>query len=729
MTQQVTILLIVAVTNVLLGFAVLSRSPKTRALQLFCSTTVFISAWAICNFFTENATILSHNIIFNRLAYITAFLTLLSLVFFSYYFPKKIVVKKRTKYALFTLATVGLVFSASDAVVGDVYYNGAAEVAYIGGSLLVVYSLMLFFMTGLVARNLIRVYRISSGRERHQSKVMIIGLFVVLFFGMLTNAIVPLFVPSWYAVGQFVPFLSLVLVTTITYAIAKYGLFDIRPMLARSIAYILALGAVVFAFAYFIYLVAQDLLGLTVSTHQGLVLALLIAVAAIAFQPVRVFFDKISNHIFFRDSYDSQTFLNSINTHIATTTDLEDLLEGISEKISQTIRSGFCEFYLEPQSKIELHLVGSNKWIVTHAAWSLLSKAIKESDEQMVSIEDIYVPQPTKDLMRSMHIDLVIKMTSNGEEVGYMIIGQKRNHDIYTVTDIQVLSIVADEVALAVQSGLRFKEIERFNETLQQKIDDATQALKKSNQKLRLLDETKDEFISMASHQLRTPLTSIKGYVSMMLEGDAGEITEQQKMFLNQAYTSSQRMVYLIADLLNVSRLKTGKFVIERTEVYLPDLVRTEVEQLATTAESRGLKLLCKLPETYPTLSLDETKTRQVVMNFIDNAIYYTPKGGSITVELKVVEHRLARFTVRDNGIGVPEPDQHLLFTKFYRAANARKARPDGTGLGLYMAKKVVTAQGGELIFKTSEGKGSTFGFSFPYAMLEPDNKPQQKTT
>lgn len=207
----------------------------------------------------------------------------------------------------------------------------------------------------------------------------------------------------------------------------------------------------------------------------------------------------------------------------------------------------------------------------------------------------------------------------------------------------------------------------------------------------------------------------------MILEGDAGNINDLQKKFLNQAFISSQRMVYLISDLLNVSRLKTGKFVIENSETYLPDTVEQELKQLDETVKARGLKLEYKKPKNFPTVMLDEEKIRQVIMNFADNAIYYTPSGGKIVVELKATNSTI-EYAVKDSGIGVPRHEQHHLFTKFYRAVNARKARPDGTGLGLFMAKKVITAQGGAIIFNSTEGKGSTFGFTFPRQKIEQKN-------
>jgi len=306
----------------------------------------------------------------------------------------------------------------------------------------------------------------------------------------------------------------------------------------------------------------------------------------------------------------------------------------------------------------------------------------------------------------------VLSSTKGETGIGYLALGPKKSGNSYSQIDTKTIAIIANELVIAIQNALRFEEIENFNATLQQKVVDATHKLRKANEKLKALDETKDDFISMASHQLRTPLTSIKGYVSMVLEGDAGKLSDTQKDMLGQAFLSSQRMVYLISDLLNISRLKTGKFVIEPTPVNLADMVAQELTQLQETAKAKDMTFTFDKPEHFPSLMLDETKTRQVVMNFCDNAIYYTPAGGHIKVRL-VDNPNNVELRVEDDGIGVPRAEQHHLFTKFYRAGNARKARPDGTGLGLFMAKKVIVAQEGSLIFESTEGKGSTFGFSF----------------
>lgn len=294
-----------------------------------------------------------------------------------------------------------------------------------------------------------------------------------------------------------------------------------------------------------------------------------------------------------------------------------------------------------------------------------------------------------------------VKLMVRRRVVGLLAVGFFTPPDKIMLSDRNLLDRLGESIGVALDNKLLFEENQHV-----------LRQLKESNAKLRALDEAKDDFVSMASHQLRTPLTSVKGYVSMVLEGDAGEINDLQKKLLTQSFFSSQRMVYLIADLLNVSRLRTGKFIMDKGPVNLAEVVEQELQQLQDTAASRNLTLSYKKPKKFPEVMLDETKTRQIIMNFADNAIYYTPAGGHIDVKLIDKPHTV-ELRVVDNGIGVPKNERAHLFTKFYRAGNARKARPDGTGLGLFMAKKVIVAQGGALIFESIEGKGSTFGFIF----------------
>ena len=337
-------------------------------------------------------------------------------------------------------------------------------------------------------------------------------------------------------------------------------------------------------------------------------------------------------------------------------------------------------------------------------------------DSRLISLDDLsdevmagFLDCPVGDIKRvRKRVDLrslyVVKLLARRQIVGLLVVGYVTPTQQLNQTDTDLLDRLSESVGVALDNKLLFEENQHV-----------LRQIKESNAKLLALDEAKDDFISMASHQLRTPLTSVKGYISMIKEGDAGKITPMQSQMLNQAFFSSQRMVYLIADLLNVSRLRTGKFVIDTAKVNLAQMINEEVDQLKEIAKVHSQKLVYSQPKNFPDLMLDDVKTRQVIMNFLDNALHYTPKGGTITVHL-LNNPNTVEFRVEDNGIGVPAGERAHLFTKFYRAANARKARPDGTGLGLFMAKKVIIAQGGSLIFESKEGKGSIFGFIFSKA-------------
>jgi len=301
-------------------------------------------------------------------------------------------------------------------------------------------------------------------------------------------------------------------------------------------------------------------------------------------------------------------------------------------------------------------------------------------------------------------------LSSRDEFVRYLLLGDKLSGDIYSNQDIELLEIISKELAVAIQNAKAYAEISEFNVNLQARVDHATNRLRVANRHLKELDKAKDEFISMASHQLRTPLTTIKGYLSMLAEGDAGKISADQKQFVQYAFDSSERMVRLISDLLNVSRLSAGNFLIQTRPTDMVAMIEDEVRQLMPHAKAKNLNLVFDRPtEPLPPAQIDDHKTRQVIMNFIDNAIYYTP-AGEVRVKLRQTGD-LVRLEVHDTGIGVPEDARKKLFTKFYRAGNAQTVRPDGTGLGLYLAKRVVQVQGGTIIFNSVEGKGSTFGF------------------
>lgn len=585
----------------------------------------------------------------------------------------------------------------------------------------ILYFVQLLILAGCFVGGFIRLVRATlllapALRTRNYWLILGIGAAVVPALGG------SLLFSSSAQAQDIIPIAVFAMVVLLSIAMLKHSLFDIRLIVARSLAYILSLGSLIGAF----FLVAVAVSGLkrdiTVDEARW-VYALLAVILALVFSRIKHFFDQVTRRVFYRDSYDSQVFLDEFNKLLVSTYELAPLMHKSATMIATNLKSSYVLFDIYATKNTKRRMLGTAAApaVGREALDSIPGLLSKLRHDKVIIVDTLDEKNAeAKQALQAADVAIVARLSSGHSReagVGCLLIGSKKSGSFYTPQDLQVLEILANELVIAMQNALRFEEIENFNLTLQQKVDEATRKLRRTNEKLKALDEAKDDFVSMASHQLRTPLTSIKGYTSMVLEGDAGKINATQRKLLEQSFFSSQRMVYLIADLLNVSRLKTGKFIIEPAPVNLAEVVEQEITQLQDTAKGRQLELTYEKPETFPTLMLDETKTRQVIMNFADNAIYYTPAGGHIKVVLSETDTAV-EFRVVDDGIGVPKSEQPHLFTKFYRAGNARKARPDGTGLGLFMAKKVIVSEGGAILFATEEGKGSTFGFSFPKATL-----------
>ena len=678
----------------------LSNSKKTvnRALAgfLLCG---FI--WLSANFFANISSSQTASLFFTRSTLIGAALIPLSFLSFAIIYTNSFKLTPKRFLVLAVLPLLIILFTPSSWNISNVEAHGKNAVAgpiY----LLLIAVIICYFATGIYF--LAKLYKRAGTVSRTQLQYIFFGLILTLVPGVIANGILPVFgssQPSAYGPIAVVFFSAFT-----TAAIIRHRLLDIRLVVARSLAYVLVLGTLGLIFALVLVTLTSLIFPDTaVSTSFKAVYLTAALLLAFLYQPLKRRFDSFTNRVFFRDYYDPQEVLDRLSTLLVGTVEVSRIENGSSKILADTIRPSSIEYRLLAD-QAQNHDQGLNLFMK------------QRSDIIVFESLDQHRHGDLYDLMAQQSIAIAARLKTSHGDLGFIALGFKQSGSVYSDSDIRLLGIVTDEIAVGLQNALRFQEIQRFNETLQQKVEDATKQLRHANTKLKELDHSKDEFISMASHQLRTPLTTIKGYLSMVLEGDVGPVTKDEKQMIKQAFDSAERMVFLIADLLNVSRLQSGKFIIDNKPTDLAKMVETQVEQLQETAKNHHLTLSYKKPDKFPMLNLDETKIQQVIMNFIDNAIFYTPVDGSIEVALEATPAEVI-YTVTDTGLGVPKAEQHHLFAKFYRAGNARKMRPDGTGLGLFMAKKIIAAQGGSIIFKSTEGKGSTFGFSFPRHAVE----------
>ena len=227
------------------------------------------------------------------------------------------------------------------------------------------------------------------------------------------------------------------------------------------------------------------------------------------------------------------------------------------------------------------------------------------------------------------------------------------------------------------------------------------------------IDRMKTEFVSVASHQLRTPLSAVKWYLEMLLAGDAGKINKEQEDFLHQAYDSNERMIALVNGLLNVSRIEAGRLSIEPKVTDIIQLSQTVIGELMPLIQKNKIKFKFLKSGKLPLIKVDSELISQVIMNLLSNAIKYTPAGGKVDYKVELLKNEI-KFIVKDTGLGIPNNQQKRIFERFFRADNVIVKDTEGTGLGLYVAKSVVELSGGKIDFVSRENKGSTFWFTLP---------------
>jgi signal transduction histidine kinase len=713
------ILVISNLTIFFVGLFTLYKNTRSSTNRLFALLSLALICWTTANY--VSITPQDSEVVFSSIKLVFTSVVVQNTAFYLFVstFPLNKIPIRRKPLMIYLASGFVVALAALTGVIFKGYTLDAGVFKLEPSPLIVIFILHALFS---IVGGFVRLFR----REKKAGVVLKNQLMLLFIASIVLMMVVPLtnfLLPAVFKVNSFVkisPIYTLVFASVIAYAIVKQKLFDIKAVVARSVAYVAMLMLLIAAYGIGLFGISTLIFGAdnNVNTSEFALYTTIAIVLALSFPRIKQLVDRLTNKIFFRDYYDTQEVISSIGDVIVGSISTTKIKRGAVDALRPALKPDYIAFLMLDQlGSVRQDDLQSEFWKAkTNKPLQQVLHGLKKEVivYEQISEKDHHL----KDILREEDIGLIAPLVTKKETVGYLVAGSKKSGSIYTDQDTELIKIVSNELAVALQNAQRFEEIQAFNLTLQEKVDEATKELKKTNKKLIELDEAKDEFISMASHQLRTPLTSIKGYISMLLDGDMGKFSKEQDQALKEAFTSSQRMVFLISDFLNVSRIKTGKFVIDTKEVDLSEMVKQELVQLKEMAESKNLKMVYDAPAKFPKVKLDENKMHQVMMNMMDNAIYYTPKDGKITTQL-YVDGKDVVFKVIDTGIGVPKAEQHKLFSKFFRAGNAKKTRPDGTGLGLFMAQKVVVAQGGAVIFESVEGKGSTFGFRFPLSKIK----------
>jgi PAS domain S-box-containing protein len=278
----------------------------------------------------------------------------------------------------------------------------------------------------------------------------------------------------------------------------------------------------------------------------------------------------------------------------------------------------------------------------------------------------------------------------------------------FTEADLQLATALADRAALAIENA-RLYEQERV---LRQRLEALNRLIQEGNRR-------KSEFVTLVSHELKTPLTSITGYIELLLEGQGGPIAQRQREWLGMIGESADRLIKLIDDLLDIARIEAGKVALTRTPLDLVSLIEEVARVLRPQREGKDQRLTLEFAEALPTVKGDADRVRQILTNLLSNAQKYTPSGGHITITARGDADRV-HIAVQDTGIGLAPEDQAQLFTPFFRAQHQVISHVGGTGLGLAITRALVELHGGEITVASVPGQGAIFSVTLP-ASQEPE--------
>jgi signal transduction histidine kinase/uncharacterized protein YpmB len=292
------------------------------------------------------------------------------------------------------------------------------------------------------------------------------------------------------------------------------------------------------------------------------------------------------------------------------------------------------------------------------------------------------------------------------------VIGQRNN---INEGDEESIAILANQIGQALENARLFEATWHAQQELEKKVETRTAELSQALEEVKKVNNRKSEFVSAVSHELRTPLTSIKGYASILLSEKLGPIPEAARQRLERINRHSDELAHLVTNLLDISRIESGRVIMKQRPCNLTEIINTVLELLSVQLKEKQIKTDIHIPQATLNILADQEQIQRVFINLIGNAIKFTPKGGNITI-LAHPQDNLVRIEVKDTGCGIPADSLDKIFDEFYRVDSTINQRVKGTGLGLSLVKNIIEAHGGKIWARSKQGQGTTFSFTLPKA-------------
>ncbi|MFH1551554.1 MAG: ATP-binding protein [bacterium] len=702
---------------------------------LFCISILFWLIGTLMMFLSKNET---QAIFWDRFVYIGVVFIPVLMHHFSIVFAK---VKGQKKLLIlgYTIAFIFLIISRTNYFVKDlfIYDWGVHTKAQLFHH---IFLLIFFTDLSLLFINVYKYYKKTrSNLEIKRAQYVFFAFLALIGIGLF--AYLPAYsisVPPFsFLAGVFFAFI-------LAYAILKYRLLDIRLIIKRSTIYFLSFLTTVglgTGLALILHRYSQ-----IHATYIGIIDIIFVL---LIFNPLKNIIRKIANRIMFRAVYTYQEALKELSTQVSTIIRLTDLLNLISNVLFKTMQVERVGIILNLPQKNDFYsvkLAGFEEKTAIHLSQKdFLIETIKKDKELLVAeelvlmLEDEQKEEKKEKLkllikkLQAIKADVALPLIAHQELIGLIILGPKEDQNAYSKQDLDILDNLSVQLALALENARLFNYMEELVTKKTQQVKEKAEEVRRTNLKLKKANQIREEFLSIASHQLRTPLSAAWSVMSSFADGTLeNETPAERQRFYKMAFDSLDRLNNIVNDLLDGAEVERKKLNIQKKEINVINIIKDSVAKGKEEADKKGISLVLKIDDNTPkTIFADEKYLRMVFVNLLDNAIKYTPedlsverkkilikvfsKTKSIETEKDKKKKRFLVFIIQDQGIGVPKAEQNNLFKQFKRASNARKVDISGTGLGLYIVKKVIQQHNGTIEMQSEgEDKGTRFRVEVP---------------
>lgn len=706
------------------GLFVLLSNRKNKVNQIFSLVSFSVIVWGISYGMWQISTEKETALFWTRFLNIGATLIPIFFLHWILVFLKLEKEKKKILFFGYFLTLFFLLFSFTSFYIKDIrpilnfqwwpqpgiFYHFYLFIEYLGFSSYAFYLLFKF-------------YKKSSGIKKAQIRYVIIGSLIGLGGG-LTNFFL------WYGIlippyGTFLVFLYPFIWG---YAIIRHRLMDIKVIIRGGMIYTILLAITLSIYGIVVFVLGKFFeQGFGISPYlTGAIVVLIVLFSA---EWLKKNVQEYTDKVFFRGRIDFQKAFFDLSKKIISILDLDELLNEIALQISHALKPKFIGFFLFNSEKdlFVLEKIVSFGIDGIHLRKKDVLPCFLKNYQEIFILEEVekklndprFFPEKEKMIffkkeMEKRKIAFFAPIIIKKRMIGIIGMGEKVSKDMFSHEEIRFLEIVLGQIAANLENAELYKRVQDFSKELKIKIDQATEELRKANFELQKLDEAKSDFLSIASHQLRGPLTAIKGYLSMLLEGDFGQISQEQKNIFETLFKQANYLIELVQNFLDISRIEAGKMIVEKKPCQIENLIEAQILEFVPKAKEKNLQIEFSRPkELLPKIKIDQEDIEMVLKNLIDNAIHYTEKG-KITIVAKKIGQEI-EVSVSDTGIGFSQEDLIRLFKKFSRLEEAKKIHVQGSGMGLYLIKEIIEAHQGNVWAESfGQGKGSKFCFRLP---------------